>query len=62
MQSVGTGFVEIDRSLGGLISGDNVAWICDDIAVYRLLAAGFARDASRNGPRGLLVAFGSPKR
>lgn len=39
MESVGTGFATIDDALGGLITGDNVVWICDDgdDGVYRTL-------------------------
>jgi len=39
VESVGTGFATIDDALGGLITGDNVVWICDDgdDGVYRTL-------------------------
>lgn len=48
----------MDAALGGLISGDNVAWICDDAALYRSLALGLVGSASRAGRRALFVSFG----
>lgn len=57
MDHVGTGFDGLDAALGGLISGDNVAWICDDPALYRSLAAGLVGSASRPGRRAMFVSF-----
>lgn len=62
MDPIGTGFDGIDTALGGLITGDNVAWICDDDSLYRTLATGLSRDAARSGRSGLLVEFGPPGR
>ncbi len=33
MEHIGTGFAGIDEALGGLISGDNVACVCDSAAL-----------------------------
>lgn len=57
MEPVGTGFEGIDSALGGLISGDNVAWMCDDPDLYRSLAVGLVRSASRPKRRAVFVAF-----
>ena len=58
MEQLGTGFDGIDDALGGLITGDNVAWICDDPGLYRRLAVGFVERATGTGRRGLLIDFG----
>lgn len=58
MLSVGTGFPTIDDALGGLITGDNVVWVCDEGAIYERLCVGFARTAGENGMRVLHVSFG----
>lgn len=58
MRAVGTGFETVDAALGGLITGDNVVWICDDERVYELLAEGFVAAAATNGQRTLHVDFG----
>lgn len=60
MMNVGTGSVTIDEALGGLITGDNVVWMCDADAVYERLSVGFARTASANGLHVLHVSFGGP--
>lgn len=61
MQSIGTGFTTIDAALGGLITGDNVVWICDDEEIYDLLSAGFASAAASDGQRTLHVSFGGQR-
>lgn len=58
MQQIGTGFDGIDHALGGLITGDNVAWICDDPAIYQRLANGLAAHTPANTAPGLLIDFG----
>lgn len=59
MEPVGTGFATIDDALGGLITGDNVVWICDDDdGVYRTLCTGLAGEVSGQGQRLLHVGFG----
>lgn len=58
MRSVGTGFDTVDAALGGLITGDNVVWICDDEATYHVIVDGFVAAASSNGQRTLHVDFG----
>ena len=50
MRPITTGFPTVDAALGGLITGDNVAWVCDDPDLYRQLAAGFVDAAI--GPKG----------
>ncbi len=62
MEQLGTGFEGIDTALGGLVSGDNVAWLCDDAELYWQLAAGFARAASDSGATGLVVEFAQARR
>ncbi|MCB0966094.1 MAG: helix-turn-helix domain-containing protein [Ilumatobacter sp.] len=57
MDRVGTGFDSLDAALGGLISGDNVAWICDDPDLYRSLAIGLVNSAARPGRSAVLVSF-----
>lgn len=57
MDRVGTGFEGLDTALGGLISGDNVAWICADPALYQSLAAGLVRSAARPRRRATFIAF-----
>lgn len=59
MVDVGTGYAPIDAALGGLITGDNVVWICDDADLYRQLAAGFVASADPGDGRALVVDFGS---
>jgi len=61
VESVGTGFPTIDDALGGLITGDNVVWICDDDDddVYRTLCMGLAGEVSGQGQRLLHVGFGT---
>lgn len=59
MIEVGTGSATIDAALGGLITGDNVVWLCDEASLYRRLAAGFVASATPPGRRGLVVDFGS---
>src|SRR5690606_32111026 len=46
---------------GGLITGDNVVWICDDPGLYRHLADGFvaAATAGVRGARCLYVDLGA---
>lgn len=58
MDHIGTGFDGIDDALGGLITGDNVAWICDDPGLYRRLAGGLIEQANGTGHPGLLIDFG----
>ncbi|BAN03510.1 XRE family transcriptional regulator [Ilumatobacter coccineus] len=53
----GTGFASVDDALGGLITGDNVVWQCDDLVAYDALRLGFAAAAARDGQRVLHVAF-----
>lgn len=60
MLPVGTGFATINEALGGLITGDNVVWMCDTDAIYARLSAGFASTAHTNGLRVLHVSFGAP--
>lgn len=60
MVNVGTGFVTVDEALGGLITGDNVVWMCDADATYEQLCLGFAVTASAHGLRVLHVSFGDP--
>lgn len=62
MQLVRTGFSTVDSALGGLITGDNVVWICDDDALYDLLANGLASTAQTQSQRILHVSFGGPRR
>ena len=57
MYFVGTGFEGLDAALGGLISGDNVAWMCDDPDLYRSLAVGLVGSAARPGRSAALVSF-----
>lgn len=59
MLDVGTGFTTLDEALGGLITGDNVVWVCDDPDLYLRLATGFVGSATPPGGRGLVVDFGS---
>ena len=59
MQRIGTGFEAIDAALGGLITGDNVVWICDDAPLFRTAAAAFVESAAGRGRRCLYVDFGS---
>lgn len=61
MQSVGTGFTSVDTALGGLITGDNVVWLCDDEALYDLLGTGFITTASIQGHSCLHVTFGGER-
>ena len=56
---IGTGSATIDVALGGLITGDNVVWLCDDAHLYRDLAVGFAASATPPDRPGLVVDFGS---
>lgn len=59
MHPITTGFATVDAALGGLITGDNVAWVCDDPELYRRLAAGFVAAATApRGARCLYVDFG----
>lgn len=53
----GTGFTSVDDALGGLITGDNVVWQCDDPVVYDALRFGFAAAAARDGQRVLHLSF-----
>lgn len=57
MDRIGTGFDGVDEALGGLITGDNVAWICDDPGLYRTLARGLSEHAPSTGRAGLVVDF-----
>ena len=60
MRPITTGFATLDAALGGLITGDNVVWVCDEVAWYQALAAGFAGAAAEaSGRRCLYVDFGS---
>jgi len=63
VEPVGTGFATIDDALGGLITGDNVVWICDDDDddVYRTLCVGLAGAVSGQGQRLLHVGFGTER-
>ena len=61
MEEFRTGFPAIDAALGGLITGDNVAWLCDDADLYWQLATGFATTASEAGRGGLVVVFGQSR-
>lgn len=58
MIEVGTGSATIDAALGGLITGDNVVWLCDDADLYATLAGAFVASAVPVGRRGLVVDFG----
>lgn len=60
MESVGTGYPTVDSALNGLITGDNVVWICDDDAIYDLLCLGFTLGAGAHGQRSLHISFGGP--
>ena len=62
MEPIGTGFATVDVALGGLITGDNVVWICDDEAVYDTLCAGFSMAASGHRQRCIHVSFGGDRR
>lgn len=55
---MGSGFSTVDAALGGLITGDNVVWICDDDDTYEVLCLGFKRGADAQGQRILYVSFG----
>ncbi|MGA9275742.1 helix-turn-helix domain-containing protein [Ilumatobacter sp.] len=57
MLPVGTGFATVDGALGGLITGDNVVWICDADDIYLSLCRGFARTALANDQRVLHLSF-----
>jgi transcriptional regulator with XRE-family HTH domain len=57
MDHIGTGFDAIDDALGGLITGDNVAWICQDPDLYRILARGLAAAVAQSDVPGLVVEF-----
>ena len=57
MDRVGTGFDGLDAALGGLVTGDNVVWICDDADLYRSLAMGLVRSATRPRRRAVVVSF-----
>ena len=59
MVEIGTGSETIDAALGGLITGDNVVWLCDDADLYGTLTAGFVTSAGAPDRRGLVVDFGS---
>lgn len=61
MQDVGTGFETIDRALGGLITGDNVVWICDDEQLYGSLVGGFVASAVAHGHRCIYIDFGTDR-
>ena len=54
-----SGFPTVDEALGGLITGDNVVWLCDEVALYRTLATGFVRQAAAASQRVLHVDLGS---
>ena len=58
MRPITTGYPSIDAALGGLITGDNVVWLCDDEHVYRLLASEFVATATRSVGHCLYVDFG----
>lgn len=59
MHPITTGFATLDTALGGLITGDNVVWVCDDVDWYRALAEGFVGAATAPaGGRCLYVDFG----
>ena len=62
MRSVGTGFASVDEALGGLVTGDNVVWLCDTPAVYDALCRGFTRSAIEGGHRVVHVSFGAGTR
>jgi transcriptional regulator with XRE-family HTH domain len=62
MRPMETGFATIDAALGGLITGDNVVWICDSTRVYDLLCDGFSSSARTRGQHCLHVGFGGPRR
>jgi transcriptional regulator with XRE-family HTH domain len=55
---VGSGFPTLDAALGGLITGDNVVWSCDDDGTYRPFAEGFVAAASAEGRRIVHVDLG----
>jgi transcriptional regulator with XRE-family HTH domain len=56
--TIGTSFPSIDEALGGLITGDNVVWICDvDDEVYGVLCAGLTRGAVADRQRVIYVSF-----
>lgn len=60
MYPITTGFATLDSALGGLITGDNVVWVCEDIDWYRALTAGFVTAATADTTsRCLYVDFGS---
>ncbi|HWL45950.1 MAG TPA: helix-turn-helix transcriptional regulator [Ilumatobacter sp.] len=61
MRPITTGFPTVDAALGGLITGDNVVWVCDDPGLYRHLADGFvsAATAGVRGARCLYVDLGA---
>lgn len=56
---VGSGFPTLDEALGGLITGDNVVWSCEDDGTYRSLADGFVGAARADGRRIVHVDLGS---
>lgn len=59
MRPIATGFSSLDDALGGLITGDNVVWMCDDHSLYAALAGGLVDGAvTSRSDRCLYVDFG----
>jgi transcriptional regulator with XRE-family HTH domain len=49
----------VDDALGGLITGDNVVWVVDDLVLYRALVSAFLAASTPDGDRVVYVDFGS---
>ena len=58
MYPASTGVALVDDALGGLITGDNVVWVVDDLVLYRALVSAFLAASTPDGDRVLYVDFG----